>query len=117
MNFSYEMMRQCWESAPEDRPTFKNLSLTISKYIEHIAGYLEIWFNPFCSGLVGDVGRREDGEEEEGIEELEIGQSYLNEGDIIKLDIKSGTGTLTLMFLFILRPDTHFIKHLCTKDL
>ena len=27
--------------------------------------------------------RMEDSEEEEGIEELEIGQSHLNEGDII----------------------------------
>ena len=29
------------------------------------------------------MGRREDGEEEVGIEELEIGQSHLSEGDII----------------------------------
>ena len=41
------MMTNCWETIPEDRPTFKELSKSTSKYLEHIAGYLEMGFNPF----------------------------------------------------------------------
>ena len=38
---------KCWEAAPDDRPSFKELHTTTSKYIECIAGYLEMGFNPF----------------------------------------------------------------------
>ena len=40
-------MMKCWETAPEDRPSFKELHKVTSKYTEHIAGYLEIGYNPF----------------------------------------------------------------------
>ena len=46
---SYAMMRRCWELAPEDRPTFKEVYTNISSYIEHMAGYLEMGFNPFSA--------------------------------------------------------------------
>ena len=46
---SYVMMRKCWEMAASDRPTFKELYSNISKYIERIAGYLDLGFNPFTS--------------------------------------------------------------------
>ena len=42
------MMRECWETSPDDRPTFKELNTNTNKYIEHIAGYLEMGFNPFA---------------------------------------------------------------------
>ena len=42
------MMRKCWEISPDDRPTFNELYTNTSKYIEHIAGYLEMGFNPFA---------------------------------------------------------------------
>ena len=45
----YEMMRKCWEFNPDDRPTFKELYKNISKCIEHMAGYLEMSFNPFAT--------------------------------------------------------------------
>ena len=44
------MMMKCWETVPDDRPTFKELCIHASKYIEHIAGYLEMGFNPFAGG-------------------------------------------------------------------
>ena len=47
---SYAMMSKCWETSPDDRPTFKELNKNTSKYIEHIAGYLEMGFNPFDGG-------------------------------------------------------------------
>ena len=47
---SYTMMTKCWEMAPEDRPTFKEIYSNISKYIECMAGYLELGFNPFAAG-------------------------------------------------------------------
>ena len=47
------MMRKCWQTAPKDRPTFKELYSNISKIIEHIAGYLEMGFNPFEGGKGG----------------------------------------------------------------
>ena len=42
------MMLQCWEAMPDKRPCFKELYSKTSKYIERIAGYLEIGFNPFA---------------------------------------------------------------------
>ena len=45
---SYKMMLQCWETMPDERPFFKILYKNTSKYIEGIAGYLEIGFNPFA---------------------------------------------------------------------
>ena len=44
----YAVMKKCWELAADDRPTFKEVNKQISKYIEHMAGYLEISFNPFA---------------------------------------------------------------------
>ena len=41
-------MMKCWEAAPDDRPSFKELHKAISKYTECIAGYLEIGYNPFA---------------------------------------------------------------------
>ena len=41
------MMLQCWELSPDKRPTFKTLYMDTSKFIEEIAGYLELGFNPF----------------------------------------------------------------------
>ena len=43
----YIMMRKCWEIVPENRPSFNELYKTTSKYIEQMAGYLELGFNPF----------------------------------------------------------------------
>ena len=43
-------MSQCWEKVPENRPTFKELYSNISKFIERIAGYLDMGFNPFTGG-------------------------------------------------------------------
>ena len=64
------MMRHCWEKAPEDRPTFKELYMCLNKSIENVAGYLEMGFNPFSaakganSGLVEEGEKRNEGEEE-----------------------------------------------------
>ena len=60
------MMKECWEALPENRPSFKQLYIIISKFIERIAGYLEIGFNPFT----GDEGNspEEDEADEEGAE-------------------------------------------------
>ena len=66
---SYHIMRQCWHTVPEDRPTFSELCVTISKFIEHIAGYLQVGYNPFTQ-----AGRKkavEEGESEKGEEEEE----------------------------------------------
>ena len=43
----YETMKKCWEMEPEKRPTFSELYANITKYIERIAGYLDLGFNPF----------------------------------------------------------------------
>ena len=53
------MMLQCWEAMPDERPSFKILYKNTSKYIEGIAGYLEIRFNPFAGHDLtgaGEVG-------------------------------------------------------------
>ena len=46
------MMLQCWELAPENRPPFNTLYMDTSRFIERIAGYLEIGFNPFSAEKV-----------------------------------------------------------------
>ncbi|CAI8055172.1 Hepatocyte growth factor receptor [Geodia barretti] len=65
----YHMMIQCWEMAVEDRPTFSEISLTISKFIEHIAGYLQMGYNPFKRGA--GKGEAEEDEDDEHKEEDE----------------------------------------------
>ena len=54
------MMRHCWEKAPEDRPTFKELYTSLSKYIERIAGYLELGYNPFSTVEGSNSGNGEE---------------------------------------------------------
>ena len=49
--------------APDDRPAFKQLNKNTSMYIERIAGYLELGFNPFVG--VEDVSRVEDKQTED----------------------------------------------------
>jgi serine/threonine protein kinase len=44
----HQIMMKCWEAAPDDRPSFKELHKATSKYTERIAGYLEIGYNPFA---------------------------------------------------------------------
>ena len=76
---SYELMMQCWYPEPNDRPTFQELSGSLSKYIEAIAGYLEITYNPFNGNQFGEteveVEQRE--EEEEDMSEPPISIKFL----------------------------------------
>ena len=41
------MMVKCWSIEPEDRPTFKELRSNTSNFIEKMADYLDMNFNPF----------------------------------------------------------------------
>ena len=69
--YSYAMMRKCWETSPDDRPTFKELYSNTSKYIERIAGYLEMGFNPFA-GDGERVKSAVEEKEEEAMSEVAI---------------------------------------------
>ena len=42
-------MMKCWAKQPDGRPSFSDIVISISKYTEVIAGYLDINFNPFQS--------------------------------------------------------------------
>ena len=42
-------MMKCWAKQPDGRPSFSDIVISISKYTEVIAGYLDINFNPFKS--------------------------------------------------------------------
>ena len=53
------MMLQCWELAPDKRPSFKTLYKNTSKFVEGLAGYLEIGFNPFEAGTPSEPGKQE----------------------------------------------------------
>ena len=57
------MMMKCWETVPDNRPTFKELCKNTNTYIEHIAGYLEMGFNPFAGGERVKSAVEKDGEE------------------------------------------------------
>ena len=60
---SFGIMGQCWQMEPRDRPTFKEICSTLSKFIECEAGYLQFGFNPFTDGGEGGGGEVEGGEE------------------------------------------------------
>ena len=59
------MMRECWERAPEDRPTFKDLYSNVSKYIERVAGYLHLGYNPFTQDYDNGSRSKDDVKEKE----------------------------------------------------
>ena len=50
------MMRTCWELEPD---TFKELHTITSKYIEQIAGYLDLGFNPFTEKNITTEEKKE----------------------------------------------------------
>ena len=60
---------ECWKMSPEERTTFNDLCHTISKFIEHIAGYLDIGFNPFTT-VEGGEERKEEGVKERDEEKI-----------------------------------------------
>ena len=62
---------QCWKMSPEERPTFKELCSSVSKFIERIAGYLEIGFNPFTAAVATSAAGEKGGEGGEDSEEWE----------------------------------------------
>lgn len=92
--YSYGMMMLCWQTLPEDRPSFKELYLTISNHIEHIAGYLQLGINPFTGREMGEgegeggsvVGRK--GETQQHEEEEEVQEEEEIEEDDSNLSIK-----------------------------
>ena len=49
----------CWKMSPEERPTFKDICCIVSNFIEHIAGYMDIGFNPFSNVERGDGGKED----------------------------------------------------------
>ena len=61
-------MRKCWEILPENRPSFNELYRITSTYIERMAGYLELGFNPF-SGKDGVTCMEQNENDEVAIEE------------------------------------------------
>ena len=67
---SYGIMKQCWQMAPVDRPTFTELCLKLSSLIEQIADYLQMGYDPFIVGG-GKGGEEEKKEKENDKEEQE----------------------------------------------
>ena len=67
---SFGLMSQCWEKVPENRPTFKELYSNISKFIERIAGYLDMGFNPF-------TGRGTEEGEDVSKDEMELAENEI----------------------------------------
>ena len=65
------MMLQCWEAMPDKRPSFDVLYKNTSKYIEGIAGYLEIGMNPFAGQDYNETGKVNNVKIEEKIEGVE----------------------------------------------
>ena len=63
-NDRYQMMMKCWEAAPDNRPSFKELYKDTSKYAQLIAGYLEIDCNPFA-GMVEVTTTKENDQQDE----------------------------------------------------
>lgn len=51
------MMLQCWEFVPDKRPSFKTLYKHTSNFVEGLAGYLEMGFNPFAVVTASEPGK------------------------------------------------------------
>ena len=54
---------------PDNRPSFKELYINTSHYIQRIAGYLELGFNPFAGveNVKSTVNEKQMEDEEKGI--------------------------------------------------
>ena len=66
-------MLQCWEYEPKDRPSFRKMHEKVSNYVEGIAGYLEVNFNPFKGrGSTSAVQVEEEKEEDMSDSDVEI---------------------------------------------
>ena len=75
-------MKHCWKMAPEERPTFAELGFTISKLTEHIAGYLQMGYNPFTWGMGKEEEDKVEEEEEEEEEEEKGEEADLDQGSL-----------------------------------
>ncbi|KAL5476074.1 hypothetical protein EMCRGX_G025977 [Ephydatia muelleri] len=42
VHFRYSLMLRCWDSDPEDRPTFAKIAITISKALQIMSDYLDL---------------------------------------------------------------------------
>ncbi len=40
--FRYSTMCKCWKLAPDDRPSFENLSALLERRLQTLAGYLDL---------------------------------------------------------------------------
>ena len=65
-------MLQCWEYRPEDRPSFKSVHGKISKYVEGIAGYLEVNFDLFKKRSTSAMQVEEEKEKDMSDSDVEI---------------------------------------------
>ena len=69
--FRFTMMRKCWDMEPDKRPSFKELHTITSKYIEQIAGYLDLGFNPFTEeNVIPQVNDEDEAVQSEGSPEI-----------------------------------------------
>ena len=64
------MMMKCWEFEPQNRPSFQELHKNTTNYIERIAGYLEVTYNPFKGARGNRVQGKEDKKEEEDVKSM-----------------------------------------------
>ena len=42
----FDLIAQCWNTSPKERPSFEKLVLEIDTFLENVAGYIE--FSEFC---------------------------------------------------------------------
>ena len=62
----YGVMKRCWDILPVNRPTFRQLHIHTSRFVERIAGYLEVGYNPFAvGGEKGSVPKNDEAGENE----------------------------------------------------
>ena len=50
--YRYSIMLKCWNSDPNERPSFSTLAKSISEFAEMTAGYLDVSnYNPFEANI------------------------------------------------------------------
>ena len=78
-------MLSCWSTDPDDRPTFHDISKTLSGYTETLAGYLDMTYNPFTATTTTPGHHHHQQQQQKGLEGAGFNNNVLVRPDQLAL--------------------------------